>query len=234
MTVHDEKHHTRSIYIDVELSCWTGPPPPGMRQEVIEIGVVEMDLQTLEITHESSHFVRPKRWEISDRCTELTGITKDDIKDARPFPEVLASLTEEFSPSKALCCTWGNDAGLIASTCQAHGLKTPLRYLLDLARLFEGLFLLKQTASLRSAVDMLDLEFDGVPHGALVDARNTARVHAAVIRRMRREPDPVAAPVKPAIEAAPITPFGEKLRRVIGPFQLVEGPSSRGDKKGSG
>ena len=78
MTVPDEKHHTRSIYIDVEQSCWTGPPPPGMRQEIIEIGVVEMDLQTLEITRERARFVRPRRWEISDRCTELTGITEGE------------------------------------------------------------------------------------------------------------------------------------------------------------
>jgi inhibitor of KinA sporulation pathway (predicted exonuclease) len=234
MTVHDDKYHARAIYIDTEQNCWAGSPPPGMRQDIIEIGVVEMDLQALEITRENSYFVRPKRWEISELCTDLTGITKDDIQRARPFPDVIDSLTQEFTPSKALCCAWGHDASLIASTCQTHGLKTPLRYRLDLSQLFQWLFLSKQTPSLQHAVEMLGMEFDGVPHGALVDARNTARVHAAVIRRMRREPDPVAAPVKPAIEASPITPFGEKLRRVIGPFQLVEQPSSRGDKGGSG
>jgi inhibitor of KinA sporulation pathway (predicted exonuclease) len=227
MTIHGEKHHTRSIYIDVEQSCWTGPPPPGMRQEIIEIGVVEMDLQTLEITRERAQFVRPRRWEISDRCTELTGITEDDIRDARPFPEVITSLTEEFSPAKALCCTWGNDAGLIASACQAHGLKTPLRYLLDLAQLLQGLFLLKDTPSLQHAIEILGLGFDGIPHGALADARNTARVHAAVIRRMRREPDPIRSPVKQLIETSPITSFGEKLRRAIGPFQPAKEPNHR-------
>jgi inhibitor of KinA sporulation pathway (predicted exonuclease) len=215
MTVQDEKHHARSIYIDVEQSCWTGPPPPGMRQEIIEIGMVEMDLQTLEITSEKSHFVRPRRWEISDRCTELTGITEDDIKSARSFPEVIASLTQEFSPAKALCCTWGNDAGLIAASCQAHGLRTPLRYLLDLAHLFQGLFLLTQTASLRSAVEMLCLKFDGVPHGALVDARNTAQIHAAVIRRMRRHPDPPPQSAGETSEVAAPTPFGEKLCQAL-------------------
>jgi inhibitor of KinA sporulation pathway (predicted exonuclease) len=174
-----------------------------------------MDLQTLEITRESAHFVRPRRWEISDRCTKLTGITEDDIKSARSFPEVIASLTQEFSPAEALCCTWGNDAGLIASTCQAHGLKTPLRYLLDLAQLFQGLFLLRQTASLRSAAEMLGLKFNGVPHGALVDARNAARVHAAVIRRMRRQPDAPPQSAGETSEVAAPTPFGEKLCQAL-------------------
>jgi inhibitor of KinA sporulation pathway (predicted exonuclease) len=215
MTVHDEKHHTRSIYIDVEQSCWTGPPPPGMRQEIIEIGVVEMDLQTLEITRESAHFVRPRRWEISDRCTELTGITRDDIKDARPFSEVIAAVTQEFSPARTLSCAWGNDAGLIAAACQEHGLKTPLRYRLDLSQLFQGLFLLRQTPSLRDAVEMLGLEFEGVPHGALADARNTASVHAAVLRRMRRELDSPPGAAQEIDEVAGLTSFGQKLRDAL-------------------
>lgn len=231
MTLHrDEKYHARSLYIDLELTCWSGPPPPGMQPEIIEIGVVEMDLQTLEITRENSYFVRPKRWEITERCTELTGIIKDDIQNARPFPSVIEALKEEFMPGKAQCCAWGHDASLLASTCQAHGFKTPLRYRVDLSRLFQELFLLKQTPGLRDAVEILGLGFDGVPHGALIDARNTARVHAELVRRMRREPDPITSPVKQLIEASPITSFGEKLRRAIGPFQPAEEPNHREER----
>jgi inhibitor of KinA sporulation pathway (predicted exonuclease) len=215
MTADDTKHHIRSIYIDVELSCWAGPPPPGMRQEIIEIGMVEMDLQTLEITRERSHFVRPKRWDISDRCTKLTGINPDDIRIARPFPDVIGSLAKEFSPSTALCCTWGNDGGLIAASWREHGLRSPLRNLLDLAQLFQGLLLLKQTASLRKAVSMLALEFEGIPHGALADARNTASVHAVVLRRMRRELDPPPGAPQEIDEVAGLTPFGQKLRDAL-------------------
>jgi inhibitor of KinA sporulation pathway (predicted exonuclease) len=196
-----------------------------MQPEIIEIGVVEMDLQTLETTRENSYFVRPKRWEITERCTELTGIIKDDIQNARPFPAVIEALKEEFVPGKAQCCAWGHDASLIASTCQAHGFKTPLRYRMDMSRLVQELFLLKQTPGLRDAVEMLGLDFDGVPHGALVDAQNTARVHAALIHRMRREPDPIRSPVKQLIEMSPITFFGEKLRRAIGPLKPAEEPN---------
>jgi inhibitor of KinA sporulation pathway (predicted exonuclease) len=106
-----------------------------------------------------------------------------------------------------------------------HGFKTPLRYRLDLSQLFQWLLLLKQMPSLRDAVEMLGLDFDGVPHGALVDARNTARVHAALIRRMRREPDPVAPPVKQVIDVPAVTSFGEKLRRAI----VLENFNNSGD-----
>lgn len=78
----------------------------ALHQEIIEIGVVERDLGSLAVTRERAYFVLPRRWEISERCTELTGITKQDIRSARPFPEVLEALAEEFTPNRALCCAW--------------------------------------------------------------------------------------------------------------------------------
>ncbi|WP_263375313.1 3'-5' exonuclease [Granulicella aggregans] len=210
MTIEDSKRHERLLYIDTESTFWAGPPPRGLSHEIIEIGVVEMDTATLKITRERSYFVRPKRWEISPRCAKLTGITADDIRTARTFPEVIAKVVKEFSPSTALSCTWGDDAALIAAACHRHGLPMPIRNVLDLAPLFQGLFLLKQMASLHNAVLMLGLNFDGVPHGALPDARNTALLHAEVLRRMRREPDPEAS--VPMTDLPPaMTAFGEKL-----------------------
>jgi inhibitor of KinA sporulation pathway (predicted exonuclease) len=138
-----------------------------MKQEIIEIGMTELNLITLQTTQEASHFVRPKRWEISSKCTYFTGITTDDIRQACSFPKVLESLTEQFAPSRALWCTWGNDASLIAATCQAHGLKTLLRNLLDLSQLFQCLFQLKQRASLQNAVEVLGMGFDGFLQSAI-------------------------------------------------------------------
>jgi inhibitor of KinA sporulation pathway (predicted exonuclease) len=207
--------HSRALYIDVEMTCWKGPPPAGMKQEIIEIGITEMDLQSLSIVREKAYFVRPRRWEISALCTKLTGITGDDIRTARPFPEVLSALIDEFDPSKAMCCTWGNDDALIAATCQAHRLTSPLRHLVDLTHLFSRLFLIKQQVNLAKAIEILGLGFDGTPHSALADARNTARVHAAIIRRMRREPDPPPIPVSGSEPKTYMSPFGEQLLRAL-------------------
>jgi inhibitor of KinA sporulation pathway (predicted exonuclease) len=215
MTIEDQQQHKRALYIDTESTFWAGPPPPGLTYRIIEIGVVEMDLATLQITRESSHFVRPKRWEVSDPCTKLTGITADDIRTARAFPEVLGMVAEEFSPSTAMCCTWGDDASLIAAECHEHGLRMPLRNVADLAPVFQSLFLLKQMTSLHSAVAMLGLTFDGVPHGALPDARNTALLHAAILRRMRRELDPAPSVPQATDGSAVMTAFGKKLSSAL-------------------
>ena len=84
MEMNDQNYHTRSLYIDVELTCWAEPPPTGMKQEIIEIGLAEMDLNTLVIAREKACFVRPRMWDISDRCTQLTGISNDDIRSQTP------------------------------------------------------------------------------------------------------------------------------------------------------
>ena len=94
-------------------------------------------------------------------------------------------------------------------------LQDSLRNLLNLAHLFQHLFALKQLAKLSNAVQILGLDFDGVPHGALADARNTARVHAAILRRVRGKPDP---PLPSTVEPARIglsSEFSEKLRNAL-------------------
>jgi inhibitor of KinA sporulation pathway (predicted exonuclease) len=210
MTVHSI-HHTYALYLDLEWTCWDAPPLPGMQQEIIEIGIVEMDLAKLDISQEASYFVRPRRWEISPKCTMLTGITDDDIRRATPLNDVLGVITKNFQPTNKPCCTWGDDLLVIERTCSSAGLVSPFRRPVDLSKVFQGAFVTKDQVSLSAAIQMLGLEFDGVPHGALPDARNTARLHAAILRRMRREPDPEPIPAVETNEVAPLSPFAQRL-----------------------
>jgi len=207
----DGVHHTNALYLDLEWTCWNVPQPPGMQQEIIEIGIVEMDLITLDITQEAAYFVRPRRWEISPKCSALTGITNEDIRTAKPLGEVLAAVTKKFQPADKHCCTWGDDVSVIDRTCTSQGLVSPFRRPIDLCKVFQGVFATKNQLSLGGAIQMLGLEFDGEPHGALPDARNTARLHASILYRMRREPEPVPSPTIEKIEVVSLSPFAQKL-----------------------
>lgn len=210
------RHFNQALYIDIEMTCWSQTPPAGMRPEIIEIGVVLMDLGSLEICAEASHFVRPKRWEISDKCAKLTGITTTDIQSAKPFDVVIGEITESFQPKGKLCVTWGaSDTSAIADACRQYGLVSPFRNHCDIDHLFKRNFLFRDSVSLREAVSFLGLTFDGFPHGALPDARNTAYVHAAIIRRLRNEVVPPSTPSKEEILPAPISDFGAKLSRSL-------------------
>lgn len=207
----NDNHHPEAVYLDLEWTCWNSPPPPGMQQEIIEVGIVALDLNELEIVGEASYYVRPRRWEISPMCTEITGITEEDIRSARPLGEVLETLKERFQPRGKPCYAWGEDISILAQKCSSIKLASPFGRSLDLSRILQAAFAAKEQMGLKAATEMLGIDFDGFAHGALPDARNTARVHASILRRLRREPDPIDRPSLAGTTAVALSPFAQKL-----------------------
>jgi inhibitor of KinA sporulation pathway (predicted exonuclease) len=184
---------------------------PGMKPEIIEIGVVEMDLTSLVITQEASHFIRPRSSEISTKCTQIRGITLDDVRKAKPLAEVLVDVAQKFLPANKPCCAWGDDVSVLARSCAYLGIKSPFRRPIDLCSAFQCVLAMKERASLRNAIHVFDLEFAGVPHGALPDARSAALLHASILRRLRGESDLVNTPSMKPSEVMSLSPFAQKL-----------------------
>jgi inhibitor of KinA sporulation pathway (predicted exonuclease) len=207
--------HRNALYLDLEFTCWNTAPPPGMKQEIIEVGVVAMNLETLTITDEAAYFVRPDRWEISSKCAEITGITAKDIRTARPLSLVMEAVAARFSPSGLPCFAWGDDVPLLDKACHEKRFKCPFRRGPDLSAVFQGAFATKDRSSLQNAVSSLGLAFEGFAHGALHDARNTAHVHAAMLRSLRKSlrAQEESRPDVTAVE--PATPFAQKLAACI-------------------
>jgi hypothetical protein len=86
----------------------------------------------------------PRRWEIRTKCTQITGITTEDIRKAKPLAEVLAVATQKFRPANKPCCTWGEDVPVIARTCASLGLVGPFRRPVDLCMVFQGVFVTQE------------------------------------------------------------------------------------------
>jgi len=210
----EDKHHNHAIYLDLEWTCWNTAPPAGMKQEIIEVGIVAMDLAHLKLLDEASYFVRPRRWEISQKCTKITGITDQDIRSAKPLGEVVHALTKRFQPQGKPCCTWGEDVPIFAPACGEVGLVNPFGRAIDLSKVFQGVFATKEQIGLKAATEMLGIKFDGFAHGALPDARNTALVHASILRRLRRAAEASEALPVVTSTAAPLSPFAQKLSAV--------------------
>ena len=79
--------------VDIEATCWEGNPPAGQYSEIIEVGIVVMDLSirnqqrnrkqnngklsTIRITDKKSFLIKPVASEVSRYCTELTTITPE-------------------------------------------------------------------------------------------------------------------------------------------------------------
>jgi inhibitor of KinA sporulation pathway (predicted exonuclease) len=62
----------RILIIDVEATCWDGANPPGMENDIIEVGVCLLNVQTGELSNSKGILVKPERSTVSSFCTELT------------------------------------------------------------------------------------------------------------------------------------------------------------------
>ena len=173
-----------AIYLDLEWNCADQPRPGDSDAEIVEIGLVALDPAWLLLVGEANYLVRPWHLDISLRCTAITGITRDDLVRAKPLRDVIANVAGDW-PGNATCFAWGNDGDILTQACMRHSLAVPFHRFVDLSREFQRTFLLRKQVSVRRAPDMLEIPFDGGEYMAVTDARNTARNHAEMLRRLR-------------------------------------------------
>lgn len=197
-----------ALYIDLELNCPDRFRPGDPDPEIIEIGIVELDITSLPIVRERNYLVRPHR-DISRRCTKITGLISDDFKGAKSFKDVIVEICAEW-PCKAASVAWGEDGAILSRACRQHRVRMPFRPFIDLSQIVRQALLLENQLSLSAALEHLGLSFEGCPHTALADARNTARLHAEVIRRLRA-PSGDSAPAPDVSRPTQRTWFGQLL-----------------------
>ena len=170
-------------FLDLEMLCWPdGSCPSDQTKHIIQIGLVEVESETKKITRERKYYIRPhnKNFEVSDYCTNLTGITKSVIlNEGRYFPEVLNSIKNEFSPSSKVTFAWGSDYDPIATHCSHYDVSNPWveTGILDYGLIFRILYNPSKKLPLERALKFAGLKFEGTPHDALVDAKNLAYLY---------------------------------------------------------
>lgn len=175
------------LAIDLEATCWRGDPPPDMRSEIIEIGVAELDLTTLQITRADSLMVRPQHSEVSEFCTELTSITAVDVAHAPTFPEAAAALAEKYQAQVAPWASWGNyDREMLKRMSELHACPMPVsRRHLNAKTLYALARGQVKEIGLARAVTNLGLPFEGRHHRGVDDARAVASILRALLSNAR-------------------------------------------------
>ena len=121
-----------ALIIDLEATCWReGSPPPGQYQEIIEIGIATIDLDSLQIIDKHSLLVTPTQSTISEFCTELTTITPQMVeRRGVPLEEACRWLRRELQSPKRLWMSWGDfDRRHVERECARKSIRYPLRSL---------------------------------------------------------------------------------------------------------
>jgi len=113
------------IVIDIESTCSKDNETIFIQdRETIEIGAVDVCLRTGNIVREFVSFVRPiKNEKLTQFCTDLTGITQDDVDSADGFPEVWVNKFLPWLKGEKEFCSWGRyDSEQFKRDCERYDL----------------------------------------------------------------------------------------------------------------
>jgi inhibitor of KinA sporulation pathway (predicted exonuclease) len=179
----------RYLYcVDLEATCDEFDKSESTRplavlpdqMETIEIGLVVIDLESLEIVDEFQRFIRPQiNPTLTDFCTKLTSIQQADVDGARTYPEVGDELrTFAASYPNAAWASWGDydarqlerDAGFAACPSLLEDLPH-----FNARKWHAGLYD-DRPKSLKQTVESLGLVWQGTYHRGIDDARNVASI----------------------------------------------------------
>ncbi len=173
------------IVYDLEATCWAGRPP-GMIQEVIEIGAYKID-EYGQAIDKFSRFVKPQAHPVlSLFCKQLTGISQVDINKSREFPAVIEDFLDWVDiDSDYVLCSWGDfDRKIFVQNCEMHRIDSDwANRHINLKKQYYRLRHFSKPVGLQKALRKEGFEFDGEPHRGIDDAFNTAKIFMRLLDR---------------------------------------------------
>jgi inhibitor of KinA sporulation pathway (predicted exonuclease) len=168
------------LIVDLEATCCRDHSIAKHEREIIEIGAVVFDTNRAEVVADFQRYVRPVRHaKLTDFCTQLTGIRQAQVESAETFPTVFAEFSTWVQQFPDLVFMhWGSyDRKALMADCYFHRIAyTLLETSIDFKKLFYNKMNLGKRAGLNETLQKVGLTFEGKPHSALSDARNTARL----------------------------------------------------------
>jgi inhibitor of KinA sporulation pathway (predicted exonuclease) len=174
--------------VDVEATCWEGEPPAGETSEIIEIGVCALDAQSGRIVAAESILVRPERSLVSPYCTRLTTLTQEEVDRGIPFAEACARLRTEFAARDRVWASYGDyDRRKFETQGHDFGIPYPFGRRHVNVKTWAALVLgLPREVGMAEALRHLCLPLEGTHHRGGDDARNIARMLAALLAATRK------------------------------------------------
>lgn len=170
---------THYLVIDVEATCDDKNSIRRDEMEIIEIGAVLCDVETLQPVDEFQSFVRPVRHPLlTPFCRSLTHITQEQVDKAPKFPEALGALIEKVWKPGTIFCSWGGyDQKQFRQDCAYHKVPYPFgSEHINLKEQFSEVRRLPRQLGMAAALKSVGLKLVGTHHRAIDDARNIARL----------------------------------------------------------
>jgi len=172
--------------VDVESTCWDGDVPEGQQTDIIEIGIVRVDTFNRTVGQAfKSKLVLPMSSVVGDFCTELTGITAEEVSSGGvSLGEACTWLREEWKSHKIPWASWGDyDRVQFQRCCSRDGVPYPFgRSHLNIKNLHAMMRGNSYSKGMKYALEDLGMVLKGQHHRADSDAHNIARILTTLLR----------------------------------------------------
>lgn len=114
------------LVVDIESTCWEGIAPPNETSDIIEIGVIPLRVYDLELGEKRSILIKPMRSQISEFCTKLTTLKREDFKNAISLREGCRILEKEYESKKYVWASYGQyDRLMFEKSCNDFDVPYP-------------------------------------------------------------------------------------------------------------
>jgi inhibitor of KinA sporulation pathway (predicted exonuclease) len=179
------RKYDQLIIVDIECTCWDGPPPSGQENEIIEIGVCRLRPSNWERYDKRSLIVKPERSTVSPFCTALTSLTQEQVDQGISFAAACAILEKDYKTRQRIWASYGDfDRQMFERQCAAQNVPYPFSAThLNIKSLYTLLRGLRHDVGMVQAMNLLELPLEGVHHRGDDDAWNTALVLAKILAR---------------------------------------------------
>ena len=174
------------VVVDLEATCYEDNQfPEGHFSEIIEIGACLLSVKTLQVIEKTQIYVKPICSEVSEFCTDLTGITQKKLDDEGVIlEEACRILNRKLKTNKRVWASYGEyDRRMFEKQCARENVDYPfnIRHL-NIKTLGPIIFGLSKEVGMVAALKSCGLEIEGVHHVGADDAWNTARILKELIR----------------------------------------------------
>lgn len=175
------------IIIDFEATCDLRENPDTI--EIIEFPAVVIDANTHKIVNEVQFYVKPVHHPILTQfCTELTGITQEQVDTALEFTPTLHQFMywlhkNQYTDSTIITCSDWDFGTMFPAQCKVSHLSIPDRFRtwLDIVKEFISHYH-KYANSMGEMMEILGIPLTGRVHSGIDDCRNLAKVWCRMLQ----------------------------------------------------
>ncbi len=179
---------THLFVLDFEAQCLGDGLAPPVPQEIIELPIVVIDVQTRTIVDEFHTFVKPTvHPELFPFCKQLTHITQEQVDGGIELDEALANANEFLA---RFCDDAAGTSGLVVTCghwdlrsclpreCRYKGFRVPkvFKRWCNVKLLFQSHFRFHKQVDMLGMLQQLDIPLVGHHHSGIDDARNIAKI----------------------------------------------------------